>query len=308
MAINPAFLGHGIFLQLEPINGLRRYAKYRPLPCNPTTPQLVDNFIHAMTDMKMSSVWFELFSRKGILDQDGKQGTKELVDGLKGTKIRGVPWAYCWGTNSQNADAKQNDLYRAISLCDSYKLDRFVADIEPGNEISINKNETLTDHWDPGRLEDLMRGLSTNFGKDNLGISSFASLDDNVQGEARQFLPPVTQYASFCAPQIYWGMDDPVGRAQASLKSWRSAGVTTEMVATVQAYWAKPGKHPTQSEMEGQVRKFLKNYPNTEWSKIIGLNWYHAGWNDNTEEGSMSNQMIKDISAANLDRRPYKIV
>jgi hypothetical protein len=151
-----------------------------------------------------------------------------------------------------------------------------------------------------------MKGLNAKFGKDNLGISSFASLDDNVQGDARRLLPPVTHFASFCAPQIYWNMHDPVTWAEASLKSWRDAGVTTEFVATVQAYWAKPGKHPAQGEMEAQVRAFLKKYPDSEWSKIVGLNWYHAGWNDNTEEGSMSDQMISDIAAAHLDRKPYK--
>lgn len=305
MAINPAFRGHGIFLQLEPINGLKRYAKYKPLPPHPTTAQLVDNFIQAVTDMKMSSVWFELFSRKGILDQDGKQGTQELVAGLKAAKIHAVPWAYCWGANSENA-APDNDLTRAIKLCDTYKLDCFVADLEPGNVINITDTETLTDTWDAKALEALMKGLNAKFGTDNLGISSFANLD--TQPVARGLLPPVTHYASFCAPQIYWGMMDPVAWAKTSLASWRKAGVATELVATVQAYWAKPGKQPTQAEMEVKVRNFATTYPDSEWSKIIGLNWYHAGWNDNTTEGSMSDQMIKDIAGQNLDAKPYKTV
>jgi hypothetical protein len=53
MAVNPAFLGHGIWLELAPINGLKRYAKFKPLPPNPPIAKLVENFIAAITAMKM---------------------------------------------------------------------------------------------------------------------------------------------------------------------------------------------------------------------------------------------------------------
>jgi hypothetical protein len=304
MAINPAFFGHGIFLQLEPINGLRRYANYKtPLPPNPTVAQLVDKFVQAITDMHMSSVWFELFTRTGELDPDGKQGTQELVDGLRAAKIHAIPWGYCWGTNSQYPNPNDNDLHRAIGLCNKYKLDCFVADIEPGNKL----DDGTEDKWDADALKGLLVGLNANFGNDNLGISSFASLDDNVQSDARKLLPPVTGLVSFCAPQIYWNARDPVPYAAQSLQSWRNAGVTTELVATVQSYWGT-AKGTLQVDMEAKVKGFATTNPDSEWSKIIGLNWYHAGWNDNTVEGAMSNKMIADISGVNLDRKPYKKV
>ena len=306
--INPAFTGHGVFLQLQPICGLRRYANYRAPLQNPTTSQLVDKFIEAVTDMRMSSVWFELFTRTGVLDQDGKQGTQELVDGLKAANINVVPWAYCWGTNSQNANRADNDLQRAIDLCGKYKLDCFVADIEPGNQITLSNNTTLTDKWDPNALNDLVTGLNKNFGEDNLGISSFASLDANAQPDARTLLPPLTSLVSFCGPQIYWYKNAPVSWAERSLQSWRNAGVATELVATVQSYWSIDDNIP-QALMETQLDDFVTQFPDSDWSKIIGLNWYHAGWNDNLgSEGAMSDTMIADIIAAKLDAKPYKKV
>jgi len=307
MAINRAFLGHGIFLQLQPISGLRRYANYKTPLSKPTTSQLVDKFILAVTDMKISSVWFELFTRTGIVDRDGKQGTRELGDGLKAAKIHAVPWAYCWSTNSQNTNPKDNDLQRAIDLCNKYKLDCFVADIEPGNSVTVKKKK-LVETWDAKALDGLMTGLNKHFGADNLGISSFANIDKNQQPEARKFVPPVAPLASFCAPQIYWNKHDPVDWAEKSVKSWRDAGVTTELIATVQSYWASDPKGPAQADMEKQVGKFLKSYPDSEYSKIVGLNWYHAGWEDNKKEGAMSDRMITDIAAARLDQKPYKAV
>jgi hypothetical protein len=135
MAINSAFLGHGIFLELKPIDGLRRYANYKePLPRDHTISDLVDKFIEALTDMKMSSVWFELFTSSGVIDQDGKQGTKELVDGLNAAKIAAIPWGYCFGKNSESDEGNPNkilDLDRSKKLCDNYGLSLFVADIEP---------------------------------------------------------------------------------------------------------------------------------------------------------------------------------
>jgi hypothetical protein len=305
MAINPGFLGHGIFLQLEPINGLLRYADYKTPRQNPTTAQLVDNFIQALNDMHISSVWFELFTRTGVLDADGKQGTKELVAGLKAANIKAVPWGYCWGANSQYADPSQNDLQRAIDLCNQYQLECFVADIEPGNQITLSDKTVLTDKWDAGALTNLVTGLSNHFGQDNIGISSFANLGANSQPYARGLLPSVTPLVSFCAPQIYWNSRDPITWAQQSLQSWRDAGVTTDFVATVQSYWSTGDNTPPQADMEAKVQDFVQQY--TDWSQIIGLNWYHGGWDGNgADEGGMSDLMIQYISAGRLDQKPYK--
>jgi hypothetical protein len=306
MAINPAFLGHGIFLELAPIKGLRRYANYKTPLQNPTTPQLVEKFLRAVTDMNMSSVWFELFTRTGEIDTDGKQGTRELLDGLKGTEIRAVPWGYCFGKNSEHKkpDEDKNDLALVKRLCDKYTLDLFVADIEPWNESP----KGVFDEWNADALKNLVTGLNEHFEKDNLGLSSFANIDDNIQGQSHKLLPPLAPLFSFCAPQIYWNSGDPVGWAKRSLQSWRNAGVTTELVATVQSYWSAHDNTPSQADMEGKVTDFVNNFPDSEWSKIVGLNWYHAGGKNDDQEGGMSNRMIGDIAAGQLDGKPYKKV
>ena len=304
MAMSKAFLGHGIFVELRPINALRRYANYKkPLPPKHTTSDLVDKFIEALTDMKMSSVWFQIFSSFGTIDKDGKQGTKELVDGLKAAGIAAIPWGYCFGQNSEADPSDPNkvlDLERAKRLCGNYGLDVFVADIEPWNDSSHG-----IDEWKADALQALMAGLNQHFGKDSLGISSFALLDKNSQPHARELLPPVAPLVSFCAPQIYWGggKRDPVAWAKKSLKSWKDAGVTTELIATVQCYWEKGAPRKT---MEAKVEQFIAGFTSADWSQIVGLNWYHAGGANTAKEGAMSQAMIDAIIAGHLDQKPYK--
>jgi hypothetical protein len=300
MAINKAFLGHGIWLELNPLEGLRRYANYKkPLPAGYTTGDLVDKFIEAVTDMKMSSVWFEIFTSRGTIDRDGKQGTSELVAGLKAAKIDAIPWGYCWGTNSENTDPKKNDLELTKTLCDKYKLDCFVIDIEPWNKVNGK-----VDVWDAKALDTLATGLNSHFTKDCLGISSFAFLDANKQPHARKLLPPIAPLVSFCAPQVYWYKQDPIAWTQKSLLSWRNAGITTELIATVQSYWVD--KDVTKSEMESAVTKFTESFLDADWSKVVGLNWYHAGTSTKKGQGAMSDEMIGAIIKGKLDQKPYK--
>ncbi len=300
MAINPGFLGHGIFLELNPIDGLRRYANYKtPLPPHPSTAALVDKFIEAITDMKMSSVWFELFSRHGELDTNGEQGTRELVDGLKSAHINPVAWGYCLGANSQKPNKQDNDLQLAIDLCDKYQLDNFVANVEPGNTIN-----GVADTWDAGALAALIGGLNAHFGQDNIGISSFANLQK--QPTARGLLAPVASQVAICAPQIYWNNRDPVDWAQQSLQSWKDAGITTALVATVQSYWELDENTPPEAAMEAKVEDFIRRFPAGGWSGIVGLNWYHAGGANTAAEGGMTDGMIAAIVAGRLDQKPYK--
>jgi hypothetical protein len=303
MTINPAFLRQGIWLELAPIDGLRRYASYKqPLPPHPPVTKLVDKFIEAITDMKISSVWFEIFRRNGTIDTDGTQGTKELVAGLKAASISAIPWGYCLGKNSENAKPEDNDLERAKQLCDHYELDVFVADIEPWNKFS----DGVIDKWKADKLNDLLTGLNKHFKKENLGLSSFAKLDLDAQPNARELLVPLTPLVSFCAPQIYWNTREPIRWAKESLQSWRDAGVTTELIATVQSYWDSGDGTGTQAEMTAKVGQFVSGFPAGEWSKIVGLNWYHAGGKNDATEGGMSQEMIDFIIAGQLDARPYK--
>ncbi|MEA2818984.1 MAG: hypothetical protein QOJ86_988 [Bradyrhizobium sp.] len=300
VVVNPAFLGHGIWLELAPIDGLQRYAKYKkPLPANPPITKLVDKFIEAITDMKMSSVWLELFTRSGTIDKNNTKATKELVDGLKAANINAIPWGYCFGKNSEKADPSKNDLELAKTLCDKYKLDVFVADIEPWNKIG-----DVVDKWKADALEKLMTGLNAHFGKENIGISSFANLDK--QPKAREFLVPVAPLVSFCAPQIYWNKRKPIDWAEKSLKSWRDAGVTTELIATVQSYWELQEGTGTREQMTTKVDQFETGFPDSEWAKIVGLNWYHAGGTNDAASGGMTQEMIDSIIAGKLDQKPYR--
>jgi hypothetical protein len=207
--------------------------------------------------MKMSSVWLELFTRSGTIDRDATKGTRELVDGLKAANIHAIPWGYCFGKNSENADPGKNDLELAKKLCDKYKLDTFVADIEPGNTIG-----KVTDDWKPDALKNLLTGLNAHFGKENIGISSFANL--NKQPQARKLLTPVAPLVSFCAPQIYWNKRPPVDWARKSLQSWRDAGVTVELVATVQSYWEIAEGTDTREQMTKKVGTFVSDFPDAE--------------------------------------------
>ena len=299
--INPAFLGHGIWLELSPIDGLRRYASYKnPLPSDAPVSKLVDNFIVALSDMKISSVWFEIFTHSGIIDPNGSQGTQQLVDGLTAAKINVVPWAYCWGTNSENQNPKDNDIELAKRLCETYKLDCFVADIEPWNKTASGN----VDKWNAKVLNKFVTDLNLHFGTANLGLSSFANL--STQDEARDLLVPLSSQFSFCAPQIYWNKREPIAWTKQSLQSWRDAGVTTQLSATVQSYWELDDGTGTQDEMTQKVIDFVNDYPNTEYSQIIGMNWYHAGGKNNDDEGGMSQDMIDAITKARLDQKPYK--
>ncbi|MBZ0148152.1 MAG: hypothetical protein K8F62_11515 [Pseudorhodoplanes sp.] len=86
----------------------------------------------------------------------------------------------------------------AKSLCTTYGLDAFIADVEPGN-----MNGGVEDHWDPELFKTLISTLSTHFGKRNFGISTFAKLD--VQPHCKAMMQLVPQHVSFFAPQVYWG-------------------------------------------------------------------------------------------------------
>jgi hypothetical protein len=294
MAINKAFLGHGIFLELLPIKGLRRYAKYKqPLPPNPSTAALVGKFIEAVNDMNMSSVWVELFSRPGTLDKDGKGGTKELVAGLKAANIAVVGWGYCHSKSSMR------DLDLAKQLCTDYGIDAFVADVEPGNVVGGKK-----DTWKPDDFVTLMKGLNDHFKKDNLAVSTFAHM--GLHPDARDIMKLATSLVCMYAPQIYWNKRDPVTYAKDSIASWSTAGITTPLVATVQSYWELGEKTPGRKAMEGRVAKFVSDFPDSEWKKLIGLNWYHAGNENSAQTGGMSDPMIKTIADGQLQKKPYK--
>jgi hypothetical protein len=296
MEPNIAFRGHGVFVERSPIETLRRYAAYPKRAAARSVSDLVDRFIEALHDMHMTSVWVQLFNINGIIDKDGQQGTKELVDGARAAGISIVPWGYCFGLNSE--DSKSNDFQLAITLCNQYALEVFVADIEPGNKIGKRY-----DNWDQSVLERLATNLSGHFGTPNIGLSSFGSL--TKQPTARRQLAPIATYFCFCAPQIYWGKREPVKYAQRCLDSWSKAVPGAAIVATTQSYWDKGENTGSQTFMETQLARFTGKFPDSSWSRLLGLNWYHAGGQNVASHGAMSQRMIATIMAARLDLKPY---
>ena len=290
--INPAFLGHGMFLEYSPLTTLHRYRDYKGQgDPNAGTAQLVAKFIQAMQDMHVGSVWIQLFSASGNLDPAGHNGTRELVDGLKAAGIACVGWGYCYSGNAAT------DAGLAKHLCGQYGIDAFIADVEPGNTVHGSP-----DTWDKTAFRNLIAGLKENFGKDGLGVSTFGTLKghDDAAAIYRLAAPDVALFA----PQMYWYAHPPVAYAQASIASFRKAGITNPLVATTQSYWEIDKNGGVSRErMEAQVKAFVTGF--ADWGKLAGLNWYHAG-NANTDaSGAMSDVMIATIAAANLQQKPY---
>ena len=291
-AINPAFLGHGMFLESSPLTTLRRYRDYKGRgDPNAGTGQLVQKFIQAMRDMHVGSVWIQLFSASGNLDPAGHNGTRELVDGLKAVGIACVGWGYCYSGNAAT------DAGLAKHLCGQYGIDAFIADVEPGNTVHGSP-----DTWDKTAFRKLIADLKENFGKAGLGISTFGTLKGHDDAAAIYRL--ATDDVALFAPQLYWYAHPPVAYVQASIASFRKAGINNPLVATTQSYWeiSRDGG-VSRARMETQVKAFVAGF--ADWGKIAGLNWYHAG-NANTDaSGAMSDAMIETIAAAALQQKPY---
>lgn len=285
--INRAFLGHGMFLEYGPLRTLDRYASYGGGTAT-TLDEKAARFVKAMQDMHVSSVWIQLFTASGTLD-NGNGGTRELVAALKQASIACAGWGYCY---SQNA-ATDGDL--AKQLCNKYGIDAFIADVEPGNPV-----HGQPDQWQTQPFKNLIASLKSTFGKDNLGMSTFGNLNGHPDAAAIYRL--AIDDVSFFAPQIYWYKKTPVAYAKLCVDSFRQSGIGNPIVATVQSYWDADSGFP-QPSAEAQVKQFISGY--SDWGNIIGLNWYHAGNQNTAGSGAMSDNMITDIAAGRLDQKPY---
>ena len=285
--INRAFLGHGMFLEYGPLRTLNRYATYGGETAT-TLDEKAARFVKAMQDMHVGSVWIQLFTASGTLD-NGTGGTRELVAALRQANIACAGWGYCY---SQNA-ATDGDL--AKQLCNKYGIDAFIADVEPGNPV-----HGQPDQWQTQPFKNLMASLKSTFGKDNLGMSTFGNLNGHPDAAAIYRL--AIDDVSFFAPQIYWYKKTPVAYAKLCIDSFRQSGIGNPIIATVQSYWDADSSFP-QASAEAQVKQFISGYG--DWGNIIGLNWYHAGNQNTASTGAMSDEMIAKISDGHLDRKPY---
>jgi hypothetical protein len=64
------------------------------------------------------------------------------------------------------------------------------------------------------------------------------------------------------------------------------------------------GGSPSRETMEMKIYQLGKKF--SDWQRIIGFNWYHAGLANTEMEGSMSDDMIRYIGDARFDAKPYK--
>src|SRR5215467_4362087 len=113
--LSKPIIGHGIFIEGNPIGTLSRYQGYKTAPSmlerlmsmlpdalrpSPDPVALIGKFVEAMNDMAVKSVWLQLFNRRGEIDRDGKGATAQLVGALKSAGIAPVGWGYCYNKNA----------------------------------------------------------------------------------------------------------------------------------------------------------------------------------------------------------------
>jgi hypothetical protein len=149
-------------------------------------------------------------------------------------------------------------------------INAFVADVEPGNIV-----HKQADTWDRTAFATLIEGLNAKLGKDNLGISTFANM--RLNPDALKIMLIAEPYVCMYAPQVYWFDNLPATYIRQTLETWRAAGITTPLVATVQSYWDLQEGTPEQGIIECMVQEFISLFADDDWRKLIGLNWYHAG-------------------------------
>lgn len=318
MPMHPAFRGHGTFCYL-PDETMRHYRNYPVAPFDGSgffnslrgffnfgaAPAAVspDGFVRALKDMDMSHVWVRLFGLEGTMDP---VQTRLLVDALKAANVHVAGWGYCHGKDAQK------EMQTAIDQCATFGLTAFVADVEPGRLLGGTRSK-----WEIDEFGDFVDGLVDNFGRDNVGISTWPVL--KIQNEADfpslKLMKHVADRVAMFAPQAYWmtypkqvhydatgfkeanyPKNDPASFARLVVDSWRATGFEQPLVLTGQAYWGEGA--PAQSIVEGKLKTFATTY--TAWSKIIGLNWWHAGGSK-----AMSPAMIDTLVSAKLGLKPF---
>jgi hypothetical protein len=320
MAINPAFLGHGIFSEGSVKIILSRYAQYQSQ--NGGQPQdNIDRLVMALKDMHVASVWIQLFSRSGEFDTGNEALRKSLITKLTQAGILWAGWGYCAGVNAQR------DLGILAGLKAKLGMTAFVIDAEPGNAVIPNPadpNHPLPDLWKVADFDQFVVGTVALFGRDNVAVSTWPvlKLQDTANNPVIQLMRTAAARVCAFAPQAYWmtfpnhhhydaGFDqakyppnDPSSYVRLVIDSWEQLGIITPLVISGQAYWGEGS--PTQAVMEAKAASFIANF--ADWNRIIGFNWYHGGGNNTAAEGSMSDAMITSIITNDLSKKPYKII
>ncbi|KAB2944092.1 hypothetical protein [Hyphomicrobium sp.] len=300
--MNDAFKGHGTFCY-QPNEIMRKYKEY-PAPGNPGP---ADRFAQALRDMDMSHAWVRLFGLEGSMPA---ADTATLTRALRNAGIHVAGWGYCHG-----ADTKA-ELALAKTECDRHGITAFIADIEPGRRLGGTRSK-----WGDTEFSEFIDGLVAKFGIDNLGISTWPVLkiQNEPQYPSLALMRRVADRVAMFAPQAYWmsypkavhynttgfkeadyPRDDPTSFVRLVIDSWRADNFTRPLVITGQAYWGEGA--PQTSILEAKVARFTSQF--ADWSKIVGLNWWHAGGDEATAP-AMSPAMIDTLRAAQLGSRPF---
>jgi hypothetical protein len=320
MAIHKAFLRHGIFTEFSVNNALTRFETYNAPPNSPapTDAQRIDRFIQALQDMQISTVWIQLFSGAGDVEllngRDYRSLRLALISGLQRAQLNWAGWGYCAG-ESWVRDADLIERFR-----DELTMSAFVIDVEP---------EQDKDNWTEVEFDTFTAKMNKLFGTENLAISTWSVLQlrDSATNPVMAYMKIAESRVGVFAPQVYW-MDypsdphynffsfekyqrsDPTTFVRLVLDAWESYDFKRPLVVSGQAFWElkrfwKDGGSPSQESMEAKIRQFARYF--TDWSRIVGLNWYHAGTAANSSlGGAMSDEMVSCIAEQHFGTKPYK--
>jgi hypothetical protein len=309
MAINKAFLGHGIFTEYSIHNALGRFKNYGGAPAA-TPNQQIAHFVTAMQDMDIRNVWIQIFTRHQQFDMDAPSALlrKDLITALTNANIAWAGWGYCAGANATR------DLGWIQQFKNDLGMKAFVIDAEPEE----NRHK---DVWTTPDFTNFVRGVSNLFGIDNVALSTWPCVQLR-ENSVKTLMKAAEPFVCLFAPQAYW-MDypgnvhyrtlgysmtdypphDPVSFVRMMIRAWADAGFTKPLVISGQAYWENGT--PSKAVMSQKAQQFANHF--SDWNEILGFNWYHAGKGDDSDEnGSLSDDMIAPIKTAKLGTKPYK--
>lgn len=317
MALHKAFLGHGVFCY-QPGELLKHFERYphgfkakgmlgRLTGLLASTPPVnpEKGLSEVLQDMGVQHAWVRLFGHEGQMDE---AAMKHLVGILRAAKLHVAGWGYSHG------DKWRDEIEVAKHLSGAAGLDAFVADIEPGRYFKEDQSDKS--HWKEKDLDSFIGALEGHFGRDSLAVSTWPVLE--IQNDAAhpslRLMQHIAPRVGAFVPQAYWMINpkqvhydkgypqqeyppnDPSSFARLVIASWRKNGFSHPLVLTGQAYWGEGLS--AQGLMERKLEAFTKTFP--EWSKIVGMNWWHAG-----NPKAMSPAMVRALIAARLDKKPF---
>jgi len=107
-------------------------------------------------------------------------------------------------------------------------------------------------------------------------------------------------------PGAHYTLKNPASYARLCTDMWRHY-TAKPLVITGQAYWTpSEGDQFDQAKAEAKLDSFLHDMTDADWSRIVGLNWWHFGHKATTpQRGQMSPAMAAAIATANLGAKPY---